>query len=438
MVAVMPPVHRRAERTCRGVRGPEPGGMDPVTLELPPALRELTLTEAPFAGVLRAGEPLTVWVDAADFTASPAWSAVGVEHILAPVDAAGTPDGPQILLPHCPIRLEDVVRDPALSPGALVTVVVSALRGAAEADRLGAQSGSWWVTAEGRPVLALTGSPDWRQGTVGLLRELTSTNSALRDALHRAADAVEDPRRLLRETEEIESALFAAADPEPLPTERHDASSIVPVRARTAGGQAARAGFAGTVRDLIGRLVDIGIADRVSGIIAVLPRSRVKKQRARKTTTNRRRIVLVAAGAATAVILVGALWPAEDADRPAVAVEGARSATSAPTDTKQVTPTASAALGDQGPADIVTAARHLVDAMGECTGETCRGELWEDPATAGELSAASGDYGVEVVDEYGGAAAVRVVGTDLTQVMVMVRAKERWLVREVYDLADQP
>ena len=43
-----------------------------------------------------------------------------------------------------------------------------------------------------------------------------------------------------------------------------------------------------------------------------------------------------------------------------------------------------------------------------------------------------------LVDEYGGAAAVRIVTAEVTQVLVMVRVEKRWLVREVYDLADQP
>ncbi|CAL4859681.1 hypothetical protein [Microbacterium sp. MM2322] len=413
--------------------------MDPVTLESPPALRELTVAEAPFPGVLRAGEPLTVWVDAADFAASPAWSAAETDHVLAPIDAAGTPEGPRVVLPHCPVRLDDVVADADVSPGALVTIAVSALRGAAEADRLGAQFGRWWVTTEGRPVLALTGSLDWRADTVGLLRGMDSGSSALRAALERAADAIDDPRRLRRDTADIENALFAAADPEPLPTERREASSAAPARARATGPYAAGHGIAGTVRDLIGRLVDVGIAERLSRCLAVFDRPAGKKRRAReRTKSSRRRIVFVAAGAATAVIIVGALWPTGDADKPAAAVDAVDTASTPASEATGAVPKESASGEDEGPAEIVGAARLLVDALGDCADDACRSELWEDPAAAGKLPAAEGDYAVEVVDEYGGAAAVRIVGKDLTQVLVMVRVKERWLVREVYDLADQP
>ena len=85
------------------------------------------------------------------------------------------------------------------------------------------------------------------------------------------------------------------------------------------------------------------------------------------------------------------------------------------------------------------AARALVDAIRGCEDAACRGELWEDPAAATAIEAASGEgYRVQVVDEYGGVAAVRIVGESVTQILVMVQADEKWLVREVYDLADQP
>ena len=140
--------------------------MEPVALDIPQALRELTAAEAPFAGVLRAGDPPTVWVDAAAFGASPAWAAHGAEHLLAPMDAAGTPEGSRVVLPHCPVRLDEVLTDGSPPPGVLVTLAVSALRGAREADGLGAEAGRWWVTTEGRPVLALTGTLAWREDTV--------------------------------------------------------------------------------------------------------------------------------------------------------------------------------------------------------------------------------------------------------------------------------
>jgi O-acetyl-ADP-ribose deacetylase (regulator of RNase III) len=417
--------------------------MDPVALSLPVALRHLTPAEAPFAGALRAGDPPTLWVDAAEFAESPAWAAVDAEHILAPLDAAGTPEGPCIVLPHCPVRLDDVMQDAVVSPGALVTLAVSALRGAAEADRIGAEHGRWWVTTEGRPVLALTGSSGWREETVALLRAAGERAPHMRAVLARTADAVADPRLLRRGTDEIEAALFAAAEAEALPTELREVLPAAPSRARTVTTPAIGAGIVGTVRDLVARLVDAAVADRVHRAAASVRVSVVRESgKTAAPATRRRRVVVVAAAAAACVVVAGALWPAGEAERPAAA--GEASATSAPRssdEAERASPSVPAPgpAEDQGPEGVVAAARALVDAVRGCEDETCREGLWEDPATAAAIEAAAGEsYGVQVVDEYGGVAAVRIVGEAITQILVMVQSDEKWLVREVYDLADQP
>ncbi|MFJ6679453.1 hypothetical protein ACIQLK_10060 [Microbacterium sp. NPDC091382] len=435
--------------------------MDPLSLETPPALRELTDAEAPFAGVLRGGEDPVVWVDAAEFGASPAWSAVDVDHILAPLDSAGAPDGARVILPHCPLTLDDVVRDVATPDGVLVTIAVSALRGAAEADRLGADSGRWWVSADGRPVLALTGTLDWRRDTVELLgqaiaaRRAEGSSSVIVDAaVERAAAVIGDARRLTRELEELEGALFAAAEPEPLPTHREDVVAGVPSRTRAMPVQAQSRGFAATLRDLLTRLVDAGVAHRASGAVgavaSAVPRARRRSVReSSRPAPRRRRVLLVAGAAATAVIVCGALWPSEDAETTAAlgAPASESPATPSPASSMSASPPTGEAAPvaeqlptgqDSGPEAVVSAARGLIAAVASCADEVCRAALWEDGSTPGELPSAEGDYSVQVVDEYGGAAAVKVVSTDLTQVLVMVRVDEKWLVREVYDLADQP
>ena len=73
-----------------------------------------------------------------------------------------------------------------------------------------------------------------------------------------------------------------------------------------------------------------------------------------------------------------------------------------------------------------------------CAEAACEGDLWEDPAAARAIPAARGDYRLEVVDEYGGVAALRATSSDATQIIVIVQDEKQWLVREVYDLADQP
>ncbi|MDT0178900.1 hypothetical protein Q9S36_01565 [Microbacterium sp. ARD31] len=424
--------------------------MEPVALDIPPALRELTAAEAPFAGVLRAGDPPTVWVDAAAFGASPAWAAHGAEHLLAPMDAAGTPEGSRVVLPHCPVRLDEVLTDGSPPPGVLVTLAVSALRGAREADGLGAEAGRWWVTTEGRPVLALTGTLAWREDTVDLLRRVYAADPPLQRALESAAAAIGDPRLLRREGEAIEGALFAAADPEPLPTERREDGHLPKTRERAVAPPRASGSVAGTVRDLLARLVDVGVAERVGRAWAAVVRRtratpRAGDRQAGRPTGGRRRVLLVAAAVATAVIVGGALWPSGEGERPAAAAGGSADPTRAAAPSASASPvrdedpaTEDAARSDEGPAEIVDAARGLVDALAACGDDACLEKLWEESGSARPIDAAGGDYAVEVVDEYGGAAAVRIVTAEVTQVLVMVRVEKRWLVREVYDLADQP
>ena len=424
--------------------------MEPVALDIPPALRELTAAEAPFAGVLRAGDPPTVWVDAAAFAASPAWAAHGAEHVLAPMDAAGTPEGPRVVLPHCPVRLDEVLADGSPPPGVLVTLAVSALRGAREADGLGAEAGRWWVTTEGRPVLALTGTLAWREDTVDLLRRVDAADPVLQRAFESAAAAIGDPRLLRREGEAIEGALFAAADPEPIPTERREDGHLPKRRERAVAPPHASGSVAGTVRDLLARLVDVGVAERVGRAWAAVVRRtratpRAGDRQADRPTGGRRRVLVVAAAVATAVIVGGALWPSGEGERPAAAAGGSADPTRASASSASASPvpdedpaTEDAARADEGPAEIVDAARGLVDALAACGDDACLEGLWEEPGAARPIDAAGGDFAVEVVDEYGGAAAVRIVTAEVTRVLVMVRVEKRWLVREVYDLADQP
>lgn len=367
---------------------------------------------------------------------SSAWAADGTDHILAPLDAASTPEGPRVIFPHCPLRLDEVLRDGDVPPGAVVTAAVSALRGAREAERLGADRGCWWVTTEGRPVLALTGSLPWREDTVALLRSLAPEDPALERAVEAAAQALTDPKRLRREAESIEAALFTAADAGPLPTERRDGVAAPTRRMRDTTPRASGDGVGGTLRDLVARLVDLGVAERMGAAW----RSVVRAGRTPSRPRNRRRVFVVAAAAAVAVIVIGALWPAGDGEGSAAVARGTAMATSGaqtPPPSPDPVP-GDVREADEGSADIVAAARELVDALRSCPDTACAESLWEDPASTDTVAAAADDYVVEVVDEYGGAAAVRIVGRSATQVLVMVRVEKRWLVREVYDLADQP
>ncbi|WP_217577010.1 BlaI/MecI/CopY family transcriptional regulator, partial [Streptomyces sp. GbtcB7] len=81
---------------------------------------------------------------------------------------------------------------------------------------------------------------------------------------------------------------------------------------------------ASTVRDLLARLVDVGVAERVGRAWAAVVRRtratpRAGDRQADRPTGGRRRVLLVAAAVATAVIVGGALWPSGEGERPAAA-----------------------------------------------------------------------------------------------------------------------
>lgn len=197
-----------------------PAAADP--LAPPRVLRTLSAADAPYPATLVAGAPARVWVDAEAFGDGPAWRADVHGHVLTPLDVARTATGHAVVLPHCTGRLADALgRRARLEAGEAVTAAVSLLRGAAEAERLGADEGVWWLTEELRPVLALTGGMPWRPETAALLAELAADQPeddppGLAVALEAAAEAVASERRLGPRVPGLEDALFAAAAPEPL------------------------------------------------------------------------------------------------------------------------------------------------------------------------------------------------------------------------------
>lgn len=201
----------------------------------------------------------------------------------------------------------------------------------------------------------------------------------------------------------------------------------------------------------------------------------------RDALRSRRRSLLVATGAAIAVLLTGLLWPSEvtsgaadGADKPADSVDwsqtsdpdqegaadppsaaGSRGATAdAQPSTEPSPPGAqSSAPEAESPAD---AAFWLLEEIERCadTGDAVCASAVADGSTAviGSLADGATEYSdVEIVDEYGDAAVVRATqaetghpdSTDtgesgVGRMLVLVRVDEKWLVRDVYDVADQP
>ncbi|WP_394279010.1 hypothetical protein [Microbacterium sp.] len=495
--------------------------MNPMALHVPPALRALSIADAPFSGTVRAGDPPTLWTDAAQFGASPAWRAVSAEHLLVALDAARTDEGDCVILPHCISRLDQLIgRGGAADRGAAVTVAVSILRGAAEADALDAPDGQWWVTAEGKPVLALTGCSPWREDAAATLAALDGDDDGGDDGggvghdgeswselIRRAVDVVGDPRRLRREREDLEAAFFASATPGPLDLEATSAQVQPAATGRSREAAIAENRHPGApLFDLVARFVDEVFAERLRGAAASLSAVRARRParrerrarphprrpRLRRTrppqrpravrsasradrvispvsTRRRGRPVAVALVAAALVVTVGALWPAGAEQSTAAGSRGSGngvvSDTPAETTSAQSTPAESTAPGsttegsrsgepsaqhssdaqpaERGsseapdPEDPLASGRTLVAALAACADDACRAGHWEKPERMQPIAEA-GDHPVEIVDEYGGAAALRITSGARTPIVVIVRAKSEWLVREVYDLADPP
>ncbi|WP_434811296.1 ubiquinol-cytochrome c reductase iron-sulfur subunit N-terminal domain-containing protein [Microbacterium sp. bgisy189] len=400
----------------------------------PRVLRRVAPPEAPFAADLVAGEPPRMWVERKDFGPGPGWRAAADGHVLAPVDLALAGDGTAVILPVCTMRLD---ADAVATAGEAVTVAVSLLRGATEADGLAGDAGSWWVTADGRPVLALTGSVPWRPDTVALLHRLADAMPDIEPQLRRASDVIADARRLARDGAACEGDLFAAAEARPL-AQRELREQHAPTpnrrRAREADRAPSTAGAPASGR-WFDVFVDLELGERARELLA-RPRRAIRKRPASANgpesgapapsgSGSRRRVLLLATGAAAAVLAAGALWPSEGG-----ATESMQPQRSAAAETPS--PTASdPSLDDVGSV--------LVARLAAC-GDAVHCDVLEPTAkrpTAGAALVASAE--TTLVDEYGGVAVYRAEapGHD-TQIIVAVRTDDEWLVREVYDLADQP
>jgi hypothetical protein len=210
--------------------------------------------------------------------------------------------------------------------------------------------------------------------------------------------------------------------------------------------------------------------------------------RRRSALRPRRRSLLVAAGVAIVVLLVGLLWPSgatsEVADGAEGTVGASPEAAAAPgsdrtgtgesaaagasggeaeaTPSLRPSPSAAASRATEAAGDPADVAAWLLKEIAKCadTGDTVCAEAVAD-GSSDVIAALVGDgtgaeveadtANVELVDEYGDAAVVRLTpqqtgkpgtareaGTEAGRILVLVRIDEKWLVRDVYDVADQP
>ncbi|SFS05193.1 hypothetical protein SAMN04487846_1945 [Microbacterium sp. cf046] len=415
-------------------------------------------SEAPWAGALISGPTgeTVLAVDAAllgpEWTG---WDAASSGHVLTPVDVLRRTDGHDVLLPVCTERVEEFLTRRAsggsdLTPGEGVTLAVSLMRGLGELPGLADDvRGEWWLTEAGRPVLATDrGAMSLESHTFVLLDRIATDVPMLADALRDAPDAVTDPRRRSRELGRREEMLFAAADPLPLAT-----TTFGPRRARHRLPMATEPDAeplepAESPWPLtLSRHLDADWADLVS-------RTTTGVWRAMRTRrSGGRRPWLVAGGVAGAILVGGLVWPA-GAGGPATAgadsaiaspessaaADPASSPTSTPTgmDASATSPSAEEAV------DLISITGTLLTARIDCAGDpTCLEAVIEAGAgrfPPGVVDLAPDERSLTLLDEFGGVAVARVdaVASAITsQLVVIVQDDDRWLLRDVYDVAEQ-
>ncbi|UJP11100.1 hypothetical protein L2X99_05850 [Microbacterium sp. KUDC0406] len=260
-----------------------------------------------------------------------------------------------------------------------------------------------------------------------------------------------DPRAALRRIERWESELTELAAPRPLRRE---------VFAPTAAGTVVAERFPAAAElqddDGAGRLARM--AERfalATERVGALRRSLSSRRRRGRATgerrmvgrdagtgrPTRRRPLLIGAAAAAIVLGAGLLWPAADGDAPASA-QGARETAEAQ---RSVVPTASAAPSETvRTEDPVEAAPALVKRIERCVrdrDDRCSSAVVDGSASAVLTAVEDADAGdsASLVDSYGDIAVIRLGAPDQEQqILVLLRQKDEWLVRDVYAVADQP
>lgn len=381
------------------------------------------------------------------------WDAATDGHVLSALDISRRAGGHDVALPVCTERVADFIArrrvgGASLAAGEVVTVGVSLLRGCAELLDRPQESGEWWLTEAGRPVLAADASDRGVvEGAAALLAEVSAWAPdpiAWADAV--AAITAARPTR--DDIERAEHGLFRVADALPLataPSISRTARELAAVDRPDAipADEPARTGL----WHALARHVDSDLADLVSRTTTSIWRG------ARASEGSRKRPWVVAGAAAAAVLAVGLMWPtgglgAATADTSEPNEGGAQptpevstSVADEQTGEPQPTPVAS----EVATTEAAAAAGDLLDRRRACDGEeACLREVMLDPAatvSAGPIDLPADQRSIVLLDDFGGVAVLRVDAAardQESQLVVIARIDGEWLLRDVHDTAQQP
>jgi hypothetical protein len=168
-------------------------------------------------------------------------------------------------------------------------------------------------------------------------------------------------------------------------------------------------------------------------------------------------MLLVACACGALVLAAGLLWPGGD-DAPGgadnVAVPST-SATTASEEAEQSAPTPEVGAGDAPVApddDVIASAGALLDELRGCDADV---DCWralmdedsallvdaEDPRWQGAAFATTETRRLTLLDDVGGLVLLRaedVTGDRAAQVVAVVRGEEKWVLRDIHDVAQHP
>lgn len=383
----------------------------------------------------------------------PGWSCDPDGHVASAIDVLRTARGHLAVLAPFRERLEDAVdrrraAGAPLTEGEIVTLAVSLLRGCAELP--GLATGEWWLDDDARPVFAATGiGEECAAAAQRMLDSLIAEAPRMAATLTHSVGVLGDRERLLHEAEDLEERLFATATPEPLAL-----NVFTPRRARAlsvhSDADAAASAHPSGVWASLARHVDADLADTVSQATTAVWR-RLRRSSERPRGRARRGGPLIAAGAVMAVIVGGAALlpaaadPAPTGDASSGPTAEAAAPTPSATATEIVDAEGSEAAGVPSPAALADTLARLLDARGACAGDLgCLREIVADPAAVfptGAIDLPADERSVTVLDEFGDVAVLRVgalSGPGDDQIVVIARENEKWLLRDVHDVAEQP
>ncbi len=355
--------------------------------------------------------------------------------------------GHEAVLPWCVERVDAFLArrrslGAELSRGETVTIVVSLLRGCV-ASRGARLTGAWWLTHDGTPTFVCAcadgagGGDTISEAAASLIDELARSGAVT------GAWRLPEVASVVREGGDIDSAeadLFARASPEPLvlapltprrATEARRGSVIEVIESERGASLWAR---------LLARHVDPGVGEMVSDAI----------DGARRATERVRRRVarpwLVAAGIAGLIVVGGLAWPTSTAPPASARPVASDSPASLSPDggTPEPADPETVARADSDPlasSDPVVALGAALDVLGSCGATPCGGALFEDRASTdlppGAVDLPSARRSIALLDDLGGVAILSVSAADgaaPAQLVVLVRAGQRWLIRDVRDV----